>query len=81
MRSHQLDGAEETEEFGYGKTKPAKLPSDGLQDAIDWFKKYDIPLFGVNEKKNPTQKDWTSSPKPYAHIYIDDAALGVPLKT
>lgn len=65
-------------EFGYGKTKPAKLPSDGLQDAIDWFKKHDIPLFGVNE--NPTQKDWTSSPKPYAHIYIDDAALGVPLK-
>lgn len=55
MRSHQLDGAEETEEFGYGKTKPAKLPSDGLQDAIDWFKKHDIPLFGVNE--NPTQKE------------------------
>ena len=49
-----------------------------MQDAIDWFKKHDIPLFGVNE--NPTQKDWSSSPKPYAHIYIDDAALGVPLK-
>ena len=54
MRSHQLDGAKETEEFGYGKTEPEKLPSDGLQDAIDWFKKHDIPLFGVNE--NPTQK-------------------------
>lgn len=34
------------------KTKPAKLPSDGLQDAIDWLKKHDIPLFGVNEKSN-----------------------------
>lgn len=54
------------------------INNDVLQDAIDWFKKHDIPLFGVNE--NPTQKDWTSSPKPYAHIYIDDAALGVPLK-
>lgn len=54
------------------------INNDPLQDAIDWFKKHDIPLFGVNE--NPTQKDWTSSPKPYAHIYIDDAALGVPLK-
>lgn len=54
------------------------ISNDTLQDAIDWFKKHDIPLFGVNE--NPTQKDWTSSPKPYAHIYIDDAALGVPLK-
>lgn len=54
------------------------ISNDALQDAIDWFKKHDIPLFGVNE--NPTQKDWSSSPKPYAHIYIDDAALGVPLK-
>lgn len=54
------------------------INNDALQDAIDWFKKHDIPLFGVNE--NPTQKDWSSSPKPYAHIYIDDAALGVPLK-
>lgn len=54
------------------------MRSHQLDDAIDWFKKHDIPLFGVNE--NPTQKDWTSSPKPYAHIYIDDAALGVPLK-
>lgn len=54
------------------------ISNDTLQDAIDWFKKHDIPLLGVNE--NPTQKDWSSSPKPYAHIYIDDAALGVPLK-
>lgn len=54
------------------------ISNNTLQDAIDWFKKHDIPLFGVNE--NPTQKGWTSSPKPYAHIYIDDAALGVPLK-
>lgn len=51
-RSHQLDGAEEIEDFGYGKTKPAKLPSNGLQDTMDWFKKYNIPLFDV--KENPT---------------------------
>lgn len=50
---------------------------DTLQDAIDWFKKNDIPLLGVNE--NPTQKRWTSSPKIFAHLYIDDAALGCPL--
>ena len=35
--------------------------------------------FGVNE--NPTQHEWTSSPKVYGHIYIDDAALGAPLVT
>lgn len=48
-----------------------------LQDAVDWFKKNDIPLFGVNE--NPEQKEWTDSPKAYAYVYIDDAAYGAPL--
>ena len=48
-----------------------------LTQAVEWFRKHDIPLFGINE--NPTQKTWTTSPKPYCHIYIDDAALGVPL--
>lgn len=51
---------------------------DTLQEAIDWFERNNIPLYGVNE--NPDQRDWTSSPKIYAHLYIDDAALGVPLK-
>lgn len=48
-----------------------------LTDAKIWFAENNIPLFGVNE--NPEQHTWTQSPKPYAHIYIDDAALGVPL--
>ena len=49
-----------------------------LQDAIDWFNENGIELYGANE--NPTQKSWTNSPKVYAHLYIDDAALGCPLK-
>lgn len=48
-----------------------------LDDAVNWFKSIGVELFGVNE--NPEQHTWTSSPKPYAHLYIDDAALGVPL--
>lgn len=44
----------------------------------DWFKENGIPLWGINE--NPKQKEWTSSPKIFANIYIDDAALGIPLK-
>ena len=48
-----------------------------LQDAVNWFKENGIELYGVNE--NPTQKRWTNSPKVYAHMYIDDAALGCPL--
>lgn len=49
-----------------------------LDDAVNWFKQNDIPLHGINE--NPTQKNWTTSPKAYGQLYIDDAALGCPLK-
>ena len=48
-----------------------------LDDAIEWFNKNGIELYGI--QTNPTQKSWTHSPKAYAEIYIDDAALGCPL--
>lgn len=48
-----------------------------LSDAIQWFEKNEIPLYGI--QSNPTQSQWTTSPKCYAELYIDDAALGVPL--
>lgn len=48
-----------------------------LLDAVNWFKKNNIPLYGINE--NPTQ-NWTSSKKAYAQLYIDDAAIFAPLK-
>ena len=48
-----------------------------LEDAKMWFVKNHIELFGTN--RNPTQSRWTTSPKVYAHLYIDDAALGCPL--
>lgn len=48
-----------------------------LTEAVNWFKANDIPLYGI--QTNPTQKTWTSSPKAYCQLYIDDAALGCPL--
>ena len=60
-----------------------RSPRDGhrdvLREAVHWFQKHNIILHGVNE--NPSQKSWTKSPKVYAHLYIDDAALGIPLVT
>lgn len=50
-----------------------------LTEAVNWFKENNIPLYGIQE--NPTQKAWTSSPKAYGQLYIDDAALGIPLIT
>lgn len=48
-----------------------------LEEAIKWFEDRNIPLWAVN--KNPEQSSWTGSAKVYANLYIDDAALGVPL--
>lgn len=49
-----------------------------LTDAVNWFKKNDITLYGI--QTNPRQSKWTTSPKCYAHLIIDDTALGIPLK-
>jgi len=48
-----------------------------LTQAVQWFKDHDIPLWSI--QVNPEQHTWTSSVKPYAHLYIDDAAMGCPL--
>jgi hypothetical protein len=49
----------------------------GLTDAVNWFRNNDIPLFGI--QTNPTQHEWTDSPKAYGQLIIDDAAAFAPL--
>ena len=49
-----------------------------LDEALEWFERNGIELFAVNE--NPEQKSWTSSVKVHANIYIDDCALGCPIR-
>lgn len=48
-----------------------------LDDAVKWCKDNKIELYGIND--NPSQ-DWSDSRKVHADIYIDDQALGCPLK-
>lgn len=48
-----------------------------LTQAVEWYVERGISLYGINH--NPQQSGWTQSRKAYAHIYIDDAALGCPL--
>lgn len=50
---------------------------ESLQDAVNWFVEREIAIWAVN--KNPNQRFWSKSPKAYAPVYIDDAALGCPL--
>ena len=61
-----------------GEITGSKKGAKHLTDAIDWFGGHGIPLYGI--QANPSQKYWTTSPKAYAQLYIDDAALGCPLK-
>jgi hypothetical protein len=49
----------------------------GLTDAVNWFRNNNIPLFGI--QTNPTQHEWTDSPKAYGQLIIDDAAAFAPL--
>ena len=48
-----------------------------LRDALTWFSKNEIPLYAVNQ--NPSQT-WSNSRKVFAHYYIDDQAVGCPIK-
>ena len=48
-----------------------------LQEAVVYLAQEGITFWNVN--LNPEQIKWTNSPKVYAHLYIDDAALGCPL--
>lgn len=47
-----------------------------LGEAVKWFNDNGIILCGANH--TPGQATWTTSPKVYAELYIDDAALGCP---
>jgi ribosomal protein L24E len=49
-----------------------------LAAALRWCSENEIRLYSY--QRNPTQDRWTRSPKCYAELYIDDAALGCPLK-
>lgn len=51
--------------------------NEELNDAVNYCVNSGLNLWGIN--KNPVQHGWTNSPKAYAPIYIDDAALGCPL--
>ena len=48
-----------------------------LNEAVKWFNNHEIPLYGI--QTNPTQSAWTTSPKAYGQLIIDDICLGIPL--
>jgi len=54
------------------------VDGDVLSEAVEFCGRHGIEFYAVNG--NPTQRAWTTSNKCYAHMYIDDAAIGCPLR-
>lgn len=48
-----------------------------LKQAVDYCATNGVILSAVNEGID--DREWTTSPKAYAHLYIDDAAFNCPL--
>ena len=48
-----------------------------LSNAVQYLEDNGVVLSGING--NPEQAEWTSSPKAYADVYVDDSAAGCPL--
>jgi hypothetical protein len=61
-----------------GDTNILDVTGSFLTQAVKWFEDNGIPLYGI--QSNPSQGAWTTSPKSYAELMIDDSALGCPLK-
>jgi hypothetical protein len=49
-----------------------------LAEAVQFCEDHGIFFDSVN--KGIGDREWTDSPKAYAHIYVDDAAFGCPLR-
>jgi len=60
--------------------RSGKDGNDTLDDAINWFKENEIELWGINENPEQQANKWSTSNKQHANLFVDDAALGAPLK-
>ena len=60
-----------------GREGEGKENGPVLTQAVEWCRERGIEFWGINA--NPEQH-WSKSPKAYAHLYIDDAAYGCPLR-
>lgn len=61
-----------------GRDGEGKENGPVLTQAVEFCRTNGVEFWGVNG--NPSQGSWTQSPKAYAHLYVDDAAFGCPLR-
>ncbi len=61
----------------YTMRTDSRMFKTALSDAEKFLMDNGVELYAINE--NPSQKEWTDSPKVYANVYVDDLAFGCPL--
>ena len=61
----------------YTMRSDGEMMGNLLTEAVRYLNSEGVELFAVN--RNPSQEDWTTSPKVYGDLYIDDSAFGCPL--
>lgn len=64
------------DKYNVGIILNTSRPSYLVPPVLKWFEERDIKIWAVG--KNPTQDEWTNSPKSYGY-YIDDMCVGIPL--
>lgn len=74
---HCIDVLKRIQDAGHKIILSTMRSGAALEIAVKWLDQRGIKLFGINT--NPTQRDWTDSPKPYVNVYIGDECLGCPL--
>lgn len=65
------------QDYGVGIILSTMRDGKTLEDAVNWFKERNIPLYGI--QKHPTQEEWTTSPKAHGRYNLDDRNVGTPL--
>jgi len=75
---YAIDVLKELQGFGHKIILITMRSGEELEAAVKYFEDASIKLHGVNE--NPDQHIWTTSKKIYANSYIDDAAVGCPVR-
>jgi hypothetical protein len=73
---HALDVIRELKAAGHFVMLWTMRSGEGLDQAVAWLQSQRIVMDAVNT----SPPDWSTSPKLYAQLYIDDAALGCPLR-
>lgn len=73
---HCVEVLKKWQDRGVGLVLSTMRSEKALREAVEWFAERGIDLYGV--QKDPTQEQWTDSPKANGLFCIDDRNLGTP---